>query len=173
MKNSIISTHARIGKCVRIHDFANIYGACEIGDECVIGAFVEIQPGALIGRKVKISSHSFICDGVIIEDEAFIGHGVMFTNDKYPRSVFPDGKPVSASDTVVNPTFVKRRAAIGSGCTVLCGVTLGEGCTVGAGSVVTCDVPPNAVVCGNPAHIIYFKENETTNKISEMSKNDE
>lgn len=154
MSNSIVSPKARIGKHVRIHDFVNIYGECDIGDECIIGAFVEIQPGTIIGRKVKISSHSFICDGVSIEDEVFIGHGVMFTNDRYPRSVFPDGTPVFASDTEVMATIVKRRAAIGSGSTILSGITIGQNSLVGAGSVVTRDVPPNTLVFGTPARIM-------------------
>lgn len=154
MKLSVVSSAAQIGQDVRIHDFANIYGACAIGSGSVIGAFVEIQPGAVIGKGVKVSSHTFICDGVTIDDEAFIGHGVMFTNDRFPRSVFDDGTPVTAATTHVVPTRICRRAAIGSGSTILCGITIGEGALVGAGSVVTKDVPPHAVVAGNPARVV-------------------
>ena len=148
---SVVSPQALLGRNVRVHDFANIYGRAEIGDETVIGAFVEIQPGVVVGRRVKISSHSFLCTGVTVEDEAFIGHGVMFTNDRRPKAVFADGRPCGAADTCVIPTRVGRRAAIGSGATILCGITIGEGALVGAGSVVTRDVPPFAVVYGNPA----------------------
>lgn len=156
MSHSVISPLARIGRNTRIHDFVNIYGACTIGDGCVIGAFVEIQPGAVIGNGVKVSSHTFICDGVTVEDEAFIGHGVMFTNDRFPRSVFADGTPVTAATTPVVATRVCRRAAIGSGATILCGITIGEGALVGAGSVVTRDVPAGALVAGNPARVVRF-----------------
>lgn len=156
MRYTIISPQAHIGDGTRIHDFANIYGSCHIGERCVIGAFVEIQPGAVIGNDVKVSSHTFICDGVTIEDEAFIGHGVMFTNDRFPRSVFADGTPVTAATTEVIPTTICRRAAIGSGCTILCGIVIGEGALVGAGSVVTRNVPPYAVVAGNPAKVVRF-----------------
>jgi len=151
--HSRISDKAKIGEGVRIYDFVNIYGECEIGDQSVIGAFVEIQPGVKIGSKVKISSHAFICTGVEIENAVFIGHGVMFTNDKYPKSVKEDGTPIIASDTKVVPTVIKCGATIGSNATILCGVTVGEGAIVGAGSVVTKDVPVNAVVCGVPARI--------------------
>ena len=151
---SVICPEAELGRNVRIYDFVNIYGPVKIGDECVIGAFVEIQPGVVIGNKVKISSHTFICTGVSIEDETFVGHGVMFINDKYPCSVDYEGCPVTASDTKVVPTLVKRRASIGSGSTVLCGVTIGEGALVGAGSVVTRDIPPYMIVCGSPAKVL-------------------
>ncbi len=144
----------KLGRDVRIYDFVNIYGRVEIGDECVIGAFVEIQPEVIIGNRVKISSHTFICTGVFIEDEAFIGHGVMFINDKYPSSVNHEGEPVKAADTKIVPTFVRRRASIGSGSAILCGVTIGEGSVVGAGSVVTKNVKPYTVVCGNPARLL-------------------
>ena len=151
---SVISDKAKLGRNVRIYDFVNIYGPVSIGDECVIGAFVEIQPYVTIGEKVKISSHTFICTGVTIEDEAFVGHGVMFTNDRMPRSVDTCGDAITAEDTEVVPTFIKRRAAIGSGATILCGITIGEGAIIGAGSVVTKDVTPYTIVCGNPAKVL-------------------
>ena len=151
---SIVSEDAEIGQDVKIYDFVNIYGRAVIGDQSVVGAFVEIQPGVVVGRKVKISSHTFLCSGVTIEDEAFIGHGVMFTNDKFPRAVFEDGRQFNAADTKVKPTLIQKRVAIGSGSTILCGLTIGEGALVGAGSVVTRDVPANTVVCGNPARVI-------------------
>ncbi len=153
-KLSVISDYAKIGRDVRIYDFVNIYGEASIGDGSVIGAFVEIQPRVVIGCKVKISSHTFICTGVTIEDEVFIGHGVMFTNDKFPKSVFKNGQLIYAADAVVIPTLIKRCASIGSGSTILCGITIGEDALVGAGSVVTKDVPSKAVVCGNPARVI-------------------
>jgi acetyltransferase-like isoleucine patch superfamily enzyme len=145
-----ISPDVKLGRDVRIYAFVNLYG-CEIGDESCIGAFVEIQKGAHIGKRVKVSSHTFICEGVTIEDEVFIGHGVMFINDKYPRSTNPDGSSQTEADWGVVPTLVKRGASIGSNATLLCGVTIGEGAVIGAGSVVTKDVPPYTVVAGNPA----------------------
>ena len=153
-KLSVISTDSEIGHDVRVYDFVNIYGHVKIGDECVIGAFVEIQPEVKIGNRVKISSHTFICTGVEIEDEAFIGHGVVFTNDKFPVSVDEQGQPVTAADTEVVSTLIKRRAAIGSSATIICGVTIGEGALVGAGSVVTHDVAPYTIVGGNPARLL-------------------
>jgi acetyltransferase-like isoleucine patch superfamily enzyme len=146
----------KLGLNVRIYAFVNLYG-CEIGDESRIGAFVEIQKGAHIGRRVKISSHSFVCEGVTIEDEVFIGHGVMFINDKYPRATTEDGSSQTEADWVCTPTIVQRRASIGSNATILCGVTIGEGALVGAGSIVTRDVPPGATVAGNPARPIREK----------------
>lgn len=154
---SRIAPDVRLGKDVKIYAFVNLYG-CEIGDESKIGTFVEIQKGAKIGRHVKVSSHSFICEGVTIEDEVFIGHGVMFINDKYPRSTNEDGSVQTEADWVCVPTVIKKRASIGSNATILCGVTIGEGALVGAGSVVTHDVPAGAVVAGNPAHPIKIKE---------------
>jgi UDP-2-acetamido-3-amino-2,3-dideoxy-glucuronate N-acetyltransferase len=148
-----ITADVKLGQGVRIFGFVNLYG-CEIGDESKIGTFVEIQKGAKIGRRCKISSHTFICEGVTIEDEVFIGHGVTFTNDLFPRATNPDGSPQTASDWVCVPTLVKRGAAIGSGATLLCGITIGERATVGAGSMVTKDVPAGAVVAGNPARIM-------------------
>ena len=155
---SCISDDVLIGRDVRMYAFVNIYGQVEIGDECVIGAFVEIQPGVRIGHRVKISSHTFICTGVEIEDEAFIGHGVMFTNDKFPRSVDEQGRAITAADTKVVPTLIRCRAAIGSNATILCGVTVGEGAIVGAGSVVTRDVEPYTIVSGNPARLSRKRE---------------
>jgi acetyltransferase-like isoleucine patch superfamily enzyme len=152
-----IAPDVKLGKDVRIYAFVNLYG-CEIGDECKIGTFVEIQKGVRIGERVKISSHSFVCEGVTIEDEVFIGHGVMFINDKYPRSTTEAGSLQSEADWVCTPTLIKKRASIGSNVTILCGVTIGEGAMVGAGSVVTHDVPPGAVVVGNPAHPFVVKE---------------
>jgi acetyltransferase-like isoleucine patch superfamily enzyme len=145
-----ISQDVRLGKDVKIFAFVNLYG-CEIGDESKIGTFVEIQKGAKIGKRVKVSSHSFICEGVGIEDEVFIGHGVMFINDRYPRSTTAEGMTQTEADWTLENTLVKRRASVGSNATILCGVTIGENAIVGAGSVVTRDVPANAVVAGNPA----------------------
>jgi UDP-2-acetamido-3-amino-2,3-dideoxy-glucuronate N-acetyltransferase len=158
-----IASDVKLGRDVRIYAFVNLYG-CEIGDESRIGTFVEIQKGAYIGKRVKVSSHSFICAGVTIEDEVFIGHGVMFINDKYPRSTNPDGSSQTEADWCLVPTLVKRRASIGSNATVLCGVTIGEGAVVGAGSVVTKDVPPNTVVAGNPARILKKLETKIPGK---------
>jgi UDP-2-acetamido-3-amino-2,3-dideoxy-glucuronate N-acetyltransferase len=152
-----ITQDVKLGKDVKIYAFVNLYG-CEIGDESKIGTFVEIQKGVRIGKRVKLSSHSFVCEGVTIEDEVFIGHGVMFINDKHPRSTTEAGSLQSEADWVCTPTLIKKRASIGSNATVLCGVTIGEGAMVGAGSVVTHDVPPGATVAGNPAHPILVKE---------------
>lgn len=148
-----ISDDVKFGLNVKIYAFVNLYG-CEIGDDSRIGTFVEIQKGSRIGKRVKISSHSFICEGVTIEDEVFIGHGVMFINDKYPRSTTVGGHLQTEEDWLCIPTLVKRGASIGSNATILCGVTIGEGAIVGAGSVVTHDVPPETIVAGNPAHLI-------------------
>jgi len=148
-----IAPDVKLGQDVKIYAFANLYG-CEIGDESKIGAFVEIQKNAKIGRRVKVSSHTFICEGVTIEDGVFIGHGVMFINDRYPRATTEDGGLQTEADWSVAPTVVKRRASIGSNATILCGVTIGEDAIVGAGSVVTRDVPPGAIVAGNPARVI-------------------
>jgi acetyltransferase-like isoleucine patch superfamily enzyme len=142
-----------MGKNVRIVDFVNLYG-CEIGDDVKIGTFVEIQKGARIGNCCKISSHTFICEGVTLENEVFIGHNVTFINDRYPRSTNGNGQLQSESDWACIPTLVKRGASIGSGATVLCGVTIGENAIIGAGSVVTKDVAANTVVAGNPARVI-------------------
>lgn len=131
----------------------NLYG-CKVGDDTRIGSFVEVQKGAVIGARCKISSHSFICEGVVIEDEVFIGHGVMFTNDRFPRATNSDGSPQTEADWRVEPTLVKRAASIGTHATILCGLTIGEGALVGAGSVVTRDVPDHAIVAGVPARVV-------------------
>jgi acetyltransferase-like isoleucine patch superfamily enzyme len=148
-----IASDVRLGKDVKVLAFVNLYG-CEIGDNSKIGAFVEIQKNARIGRNVKVSTHTFICEGVTIEDDVFVGHNVSFINDKYPRSANPDGSLQTEKDWVVVPTLVKRGASIGTSSTILCGVTIGENAVVGAGSVVTKDVPANAVVAGVPARVI-------------------
>jgi len=148
-----ISPDVKLGKNVKLYDFVNLYG-CEIGDDNKVGTFVEIQKGAKIGKNCKISSHTFICEGVTIEDEVFIGHNVTFINDRYPRATRSDGGLQTEADWSCIPTLVKRGASIGSSATILCGVTIGEGAIVGAGSVVTREVPPNTVVAGNPARAI-------------------
>lgn len=156
-----------LGKGVKIYAFVNLYG-CEIGDDSKIGTFVEIQKGARIGKRVKVSSHSFICEGVTIEDEVFVGHGVMFINDKYPRATNPSGGLQTEDDWRCIPTIVKRGASIGSNATILCGVTIGERAIVGAGCVVTHDVPPWTVVAGVPARIIrqIFRQEEPIHEYS-------
>jgi acetyltransferase-like isoleucine patch superfamily enzyme len=148
-----IAPDVTLGNDVRIYAFVNLYG-CSIGDESKIGAFVEIQRGASIGKRVKVSSHSLICEGVTIEDNVFIGHGVMFTNDRYPRATRPDGALQEDEDWELIPTVVKKGASIGSNATILCGLTIGENAIVGAGSVVTKDVPPNTIVAGTPAKVL-------------------
>ncbi len=148
-----IAPDVRLGKDVRIADFVNLYG-CAIGDDSRIGPFVEIQKGAQIGRRCKVSSHSFICEGVEIEDEVFVGHHVVFVNDRIPRAANQDGSLKGDKDWVCVPTRICRRASLGSGAVILCGVTVGEGALVGAGSVVTRDVPPGTVVAGNPARVL-------------------
>jgi UDP-2-acetamido-3-amino-2,3-dideoxy-glucuronate N-acetyltransferase len=150
-----IAADVRLGKDVRIFqpELVNLYG-CSIGSETKIGAFVEIQKNAKVGARCKISSHSFICEGVTVEDEVFIGHGVMFTNDLYPRAVNEDGTPQTESDWTVLKTTVKKRASLGSNATVIAGVTIGANALVGAGSVVTQDVPDFAIVAGVPARVI-------------------
>lgn len=152
-----ISTDVKLGENVRIFAFVNLYG-CTIGDDSKIGAFVEIQKNATIGRAVKVSSHTFICEGVTIEDEVFIGHNVSFINDKYPRATGEGGRLQTEADWKVVPTVVKKGASIGTGSTILCGLTIGENAIIGAGSVVTKDVPANAVVAGVPARIIRFQK---------------
>jgi acetyltransferase-like isoleucine patch superfamily enzyme len=147
-----VSGDVRLGKDVRLSKFINLYG-CAIGDNTKIGAFVEVQKNATVGRNCKISSHTFICEGVTIEDEVFIGHGVTFVNDTYPRATAADGELQTEADWKVEPTLVKKGASIGSGATILAHVTIGEKAIVGAGSVVTKDVPPGTIVAGNPARI--------------------
>jgi UDP-2-acetamido-3-amino-2,3-dideoxy-glucuronate N-acetyltransferase len=148
-----IAPDVKLGIDIEIHGFVNLYG-CEIGDHTKIGTFVEIQKGARIGSKCKISSHTFICEGVTIEDGVFIGHSVTFINDRYPRALTPDGNLQVDDDWHCIPTLVKKGASIGSGATLLCGVIIGENAIVGAGSVVTKDVPANTVVVGNPAKVL-------------------
>ena len=145
-----IAPDVKLGTNVRIFAFVNLYG-CEIGDDSKIGAFVEIQKNARIGKNVKVSTHSFICEGVTIEDDVFVGHNVSFINDKYPRSTNESGGLQTEADWKVIPTVVRKGASIGTGSTILCGVTIGENAMVGAGSVVTKDVPPNTIVAGVPA----------------------
>lgn len=149
----LIAPSVKLGRDVRIFAFTNLYG-CEVGDESKIGTFVEIQKGAKIGRRCKISSHTFICEGVTIEDEVFVGHNVTFTNDLFPRATNGAGSLQTDADWSCAPTLVKRGASIGSGATLLCGITVGENALIGAGSVVTRDVAPNSVVAGNPARVI-------------------
>jgi UDP-2-acetamido-3-amino-2,3-dideoxy-glucuronate N-acetyltransferase len=153
VKFQAIAPDVKLGKDVRIFEFVNLYG-CEIGDETRIGAFVEIQRGAKVGRRVKVSSHTFICEGVELEDHVFVGHGVTFTNDLYPRAVNPGGELQTDRDWKVVPTIVRRGASIGSGSTILCGIEIGEDAIVGAGSVVTRDVPAGTIVVGNPARVV-------------------
>ena len=149
----VIAPDVTLGRDVIIHNFVNLYG-CEIGDGTKIGSFVEIQKGALVGRNCKVSSHTFICEGVTIEDDVFIGHGVIFINDKYPRATNAEGSLQSAPDWKVVETIVGRGASVGSGATILCGVAIGEYAIVGAGAVVTRDVPAGATVAGNPARVL-------------------
>jgi len=148
-----IAPDVKLGRNVRLNGFINLYG-CEIGDDVKVGPFVEIQKGAKIGNRCKISSHTFICEGVTLEDEVFVGHGVMFTNDRLPRATNQKGELQTDADWKCIPTLVKRGASIGSGATLLCGITIGENAMIGAGSVVTKDVPAGAIVAGNPAQLI-------------------
>ena len=152
MKYVCISDDVKLGKDVRLSKFINLYG-CSIGDNTKIGAFVEVQKNARIGKNCKISSHTFICEGVTVEDDVFVGHGVIFINDTYPRATNPLGELQTEADWKVEPTLVKKGASIGSGSTILSNVTIGEKAIVGAGSVVTKNVPANAIVAGNPAKI--------------------
>ncbi len=143
-----------LGERVRLAPFVNLYG-CSIGDDSRLGAFVEIQRDASVGMRCKISSHTFICSGVTIEDEVFVGHGVVFINDRLPRATTSEGQPQTESDWRSERTIVRRRASIGSGAVIMCGVEVGTGAMVGAGAVVTKDVPPNSVVAGVPARAIH------------------
>ena len=156
-----ISPDVRLGQNVKLSKFINLYG-CEIGDETKVGAFVEVQKNARIGKRCKISSHTFICEGVSIEDNVFIGHGVTFINDAYPRATNPDGALQTEADWKVEPTLVKKGASIGSGSTILSKVTIGENAIVGAGSVVTKDVPANVIVAGNPAKFLRRLDQQKT-----------
>ena len=148
-----IAPDVKLGRNVRLPGFVNLYG-CTIGDDTRIGTFVEIQKGAVVGNHCKIQSHSFLCEGVTLEDEVFVGHGVMFTNDRFPRATNDEGLPKNDSEWACEKTVVKRGASIGSNATILCGLTIGERAIVGAGSVVTKDVPAGAIVAGNPARVL-------------------
>jgi len=160
MKYTSISPDVKMGENVKLADFVNLYG-CQIGDNTKIGAFVEIQKGAWIGSNCKIQSHTFICEGVTIEDSCFIGHNVTFINDRFPRATRADGKLQTEADWVCVPTLVKKGTSIGSSATLLCGITIGENAIIGAGSVVTNDVPANTIVAGNPATVL----NKSTRKL--------
>lgn len=153
MKYCLISDDVELGKDVKIFSFVNLYG-CRIGDRTKIGAFVEIQKGASVGKDCKISSHTFICEGVHIEDQVFVGHNVTFINDRSPRATNTDGSLQTEADWTCEETFIKKGASIGSSVTIMCGVSVGEYATIGAGAVVTKDVPANAVVAGVPARIL-------------------
>jgi acetyltransferase-like isoleucine patch superfamily enzyme len=148
-----IAEDVKIGKGVKLSKFINLYG-CAVGDNTKIGAFIEIQKNAAVGKNCKISSHTFICEGVTIEDDVFVGHSVTFINDSYPRATAKNGTLQTEADWIVEPTRVKKGASIGSGSTILANVTIGERAIVGAGSVVTKDVPPGSIVAGNPAKIL-------------------
>ena len=152
-----ITDDVKLGKNVRLSRFINLYG-CEVGDETKIGAFVEIQKNAKVGKYCKISSHTFICEGVVIADNVFIGHGVTFINDSYPRATTTDGNLQTESDWTVEPTVIETGASIGSGATILSNTNIGKNAIVGAGSVVTRDVPPNSIVAGNPAKVLRYIE---------------
>jgi UDP-2-acetamido-3-amino-2,3-dideoxy-glucuronate N-acetyltransferase len=162
-----IAEDVRVGEDVKIYDFVNLYG-CTIGDRTKIGTFVEIQKGAAIGSDCKISSHTFICEGVTIEDRVFVGHNVVFINDRYPRATNANGGLQAETDWAVQETLVKHHASIGSGSVIMCNVTIGENAIIGAGSVVTRDVPPNAVVVGVPARLIRYIDELDTQGCEEL-----
>ena len=155
VSHSCIADDVELGENVKLAKFINLYG-CSIGDNTKIGTFVEIQKNAKVGKNCKISSHTFICEGVTIEDNVFIGHGVVFVNDTFPRATNPAGGLQTEADWKVEPTLVKKGASVGSGATILANVTIGEDAIVGAGAVVTRDVPPNAIAAGNPARVLRF-----------------
>ena len=159
-----VAPSVRLGRDVKLSKFINLYG-CEIGDETKIGAFVEIQKNAIVGKRCKISSHTFVCEGVIIEDNVFIGHGVTFINDSYPRATAADGNLQTEADWKVERTVIKKGVSIGSGATILSRTTIGENAIVGAGSVVTKDVPANSIAAGNPARVLRYIE-----QIAEVTK---
>jgi len=160
-----IAPNVKLGKDLKIFAFVNLYG-CEIGDETKIGTFVEIQKNAKIGKRCKISSHTFICEGVTIEDEVFVGHNVTFINDLYPRATAVGGRLQTEADWECQPTVIKRGASIGSSVTLLCGITVGENAIIGAGSVVTKDVPANAIVAGNPARVLRINKEAHVSTVS-------
>lgn len=151
--HQLVAPDVKLGRDVRLYAYVNLYG-CEIGDETRVGTFVEIQKGAKIGARCKISSHTFVCEGVVIEAEVFVGHGVTFINDRAPRATNAEGRMKTEADWSCQTTLVKRGASIGSGSTLLGGITVGENAVIGAGSVVTKDVPPHTTVAGNPARIL-------------------
>jgi len=158
-----IADDVKLGRDVKLSKFINMYG-CEVGDETKIGAFVEIQKNATVGKRCKISSHTFICEGVTIEDNVFIGHGVTFINDSYPRATTAGGGLQTEADWKVERTVIKKGASVGSGTTILAKVTVGENAIVGAGSVVTKDVPANGIVAGNPAKLLRYIEQPVEGK---------
>lgn len=162
-----IAPDVKLGARVKIFAFTNLYG-CEVGDETKIGTFVEVQKNAKIGKRCKVSSHSFICEGVTIEDEVFIGHNVTFINDLYPRAT-AEGQLQNEADWECRPTLVKRGASIGSSATLLCGITIGEKAIIGAGSVVTKDVPDHAIVAGNPAKVLRIAKDNKNHHVSSIS----
>jgi len=163
-----IAPDVKLGRDVKLSGFVNLYG-CEVGDETKIGAFVEIQKNAKIGKRCKISSHSFVCEGVTIEDNVFIGHGVTFINDSYPRATSAEGTLQTEADWKVERTLVKTGASVGSGATILSRVTIGENAVVGAGSMVTKDVPENAIVAGNPARVLRYLVDERPETMTEQT----
>jgi UDP-2-acetamido-3-amino-2,3-dideoxy-glucuronate N-acetyltransferase len=165
----VIAPDVKLGKNVRFSKFINLYG-CSIGDDTKIGAFVEIQKNSTVGANCKISSHTFICEGVTIEDNVFVGHNVAFINDTYPRAANPDGTLQTEADWKVECTVVKKGASIGSGSTILANLTIGEGAIVGAGSVVTKDVPPRTIAAGNPARILRRIEDRGTRTEAQKRK---
>ncbi len=164
-----IAPDVKLGKGVKLSKFINLYG-CEIGDDTKIGCFVEVQKNARIGKNCKISSHTFICEGVVIEDDVFVGHNVTFINDLYPRATNAGGALQTEDDWVCGTTLIKKGASIGSSATLLCGITVGENAIVGAGSVVTKDVPPDTVVAGNPARFIRKLAQEEAANESAVSR---
>ena len=153
----IITPDVKLGRNVKVFGFTNLYG-CDIGDDSRVGTFVEIQKNSKVGKRCKISSHTFICEGVTIEDEVFVGHNVTFINDLFPRATNAGGGLQTEADWECRPTVVKKGASIGSSVTLLCGITVGENAIVGAGSVVTKDVPANAIVAGNPARVLRYNK---------------
>src|SRR5258708_4324235 len=162
-----VAPSVKLGQNVKLSKFINLYG-CEIGDETKIGAFVEIQKNATVGERCKISSHTFVCEGVTIEDNVFVGHNVAFINDSFPRAT-TDGQLQTEADWKVERTLVKKGASIGSGCTILANITIGENALVGAGSVVTKDVPPNSIAAGKPARVLRYID-QPIDKTSEVTK---
>jgi UDP-2-acetamido-3-amino-2,3-dideoxy-glucuronate N-acetyltransferase len=165
--HACIAGDVRLGARVRVSPFVNLYG-CEVGDDSRIGAFVEIQRGAKIGARCKISSHTFICEGVTIEDEVFVGHGVVFINDRTPHATNPVGEPQTESDWQLEETVVRRHASLGSGAIIMCGVEIGEGAMVGAGALVTHNVPPHSIVAGVPARLHRVATTRSTANNSEL-----